>query len=250
MKLLKILYLYIFGYVDIVVSGFFTERFINLCFAKSIFLWKLDRISSCEIVARISKKDFKKIRSLAKATKSKVQIFKKKGVPFVLNRYKKRKIFAITLGVIAILIFGLTRFVWNIEINGDMEIDKNLILMELKKSGIQEGKLISKIDTSKAINNICMKNENISWCGIKIKGTNVIVSLEEASLKNEVIDENIVCDIVAKKDGIITKVTARNGTPVVKEGDLIKKDDVLISNVIEGKYTDPRNVAANRRSFG
>ena len=183
MKLLKILYLYIFGYVDIRVSGFFTERFVNLCFAKSIFLWKLTRISSGEIEARINIVDFKKIHKIAKTSKCKVKINSKKGMPFLLHKYKKRKSFAITFLVVAILIFGLTRFIWNIEINCDGDIDKKQILNILSQSGIEEGKLISRVNTEKAINEICMKNEKISWCGIKIEGTNIIVSLEMATLK-------------------------------------------------------------------
>lgn len=183
MKLFKILYLYILGYVDIRVSGYFTERFVNLCFAKSVFLWKLNHISAFEIGARISIKDFRKIRKIAKASKCKVHIDSKKGIPFLLNRYKKRKIFAITLVVVAVFVFGLTRFIWKVEIRCDGEIDRNMIFSILRESGIEEGKLISKINTEKAINEICMKNETISWCGIKIQGTNIIVSLEMATLK-------------------------------------------------------------------
>lgn len=249
MKLFKILYLYIFGYIDIRVSGFFTERFINLCFAKSIFLWKLNRISSGEIEARIMKCDFYKLRKIAKNSKCKVKLVRKRGLPFIINRYKKRKVFAITFMVVAILIFSLTRFVWNIEINCDGEFNKTQIINILNRNGIEEGKPISKINTSKTINDICMNGENISWCGIKIKGTNVIVSLEKAVLQDEIFDETKLCDIVAKKDGVVTKIVARNGTPIVKEGDMIKSGDILISNIIEGKYTEPRSVAANRRCF-
>ena len=183
MKLIKILYLYIFGYVDIKITGFFTERFLNLCFAKSVFLWKFKRISSTQIEARISVKDFKKIHNISKKSKCKVHILSKQGLPFLLHRYKKRKIFAITFLVIAILIFGLTRVVWTVEINCDGEINKSQIINILNENGIEKGKLISKINTEKAINEICMKNEKISWCGIKIEGTNVIVSLELATLK-------------------------------------------------------------------
>ena len=247
MKLFKILYLYILGYVDVRVTGFFTERFVNLCFAKSVFLWKLKRVSSGEIEARISRSDFKKLKAIARASKCKVKVSRKRGIPFVLNRYKKRKVFAITFMVVAILIFGLTRFVWNIEIDCDGEINKNEVMKILNKNGIEEGKLISKIDTNKVINEICMKEEDISWCGIKIRGTNVIVSLEKAVLKENIIDENSICDIVAKKDGIITKITARNGSLVAKEGDLVREGDVLISNLIEGKYTEARQVNADRR---
>ena len=127
MKLFKILYLYFFGYVDIRISGYFTERFVNLCFAKSVFLWKLDRISSFEIKARISISDYRKIHSIAKASKCNVHIVSKKGIPFLLHRYQRRKIFAITFVVVAILIFGLTKFIWNIEINCDGDIDKNQV---------------------------------------------------------------------------------------------------------------------------
>ena len=155
----------------------------NLCFAKSVFLWKLTRISSIEVGARISVKDFKKIHGIAKASKCKVHIASKKGIPFLLHRYKRRKTFAITFAVVAIFIFGLTRFVWNIEIRCDGEIDTNQIRSILSDCGIEEGKLISRMNTEKAINEICMKNEKISWCGIKISGTNVIVSLEMATLQ-------------------------------------------------------------------
>jgi len=182
MKLFKILYLYIFGYVDIKISGYFTERFVNLCFAKSVFLWKLARISSFEIKARISIKDFKKIHKIAKASKCKVQIDSKRGIPFLLHNYRKRKIFAITFVVVAVFIFGLTRFIWNVEINCDGNIDRNKILDILSNNGIKEGKLISQINIDKAINEVCMKNEEIAWCGIKLEGTNVIVSLEMATI--------------------------------------------------------------------
>ena len=39
---------------------------------------------------------------------------------------------------------------------------------------------------------------------------------------------------------------ARNGTAVVKEGDEVKTGDILISNILEGKYTESRNVHASR----
>ena len=86
MKFLKVLYLYLFGYVDIKIEGFFTERFVNLCFAKGIFLWKLTYASSIALSARISISDFKKLRKIAKQTKCKVEISSKKGLPFLLHK--------------------------------------------------------------------------------------------------------------------------------------------------------------------
>ena len=131
--------------------------------SKGIFLWRIARNKSTEVLMRIPIKDFKKLHRIAKKTKCRVEITSKKGLPFLVHKYKKRKIFAITLLVIAILIFGLTKFVWNIEINCDEEINNEEILGILSGAGIEEGKLISKLDTNKAINDICMKKEDISW---------------------------------------------------------------------------------------
>ena len=80
-----------------------------------------------------------------------------------MNRYKKRKIFAITLGVIAILIFGLTRFVWNIDILCDESINKEEIIKLLEQDGIKEGVMIHKIDKEKVINEIRLQRDDISW---------------------------------------------------------------------------------------
>lgn len=45
--------------------------------------------------------------------------------------------------------------------------------------------------------------------------------------------------------GIIVKVNALNGTPLVKEGDTVKQGSILVGGWLEGKYTGMRYVHAN-----
>jgi len=213
-----------------------------MCISKKIFLWRLTRSRSTQIEARISISDFKRLRQIAKKTKCKVEIDGKKGLPFLLYKYKKRKIFAITLIVIAILIFGLTRFIWNIDIKCNEQVDEAHILEILKDNGIKEGTFINGINTSKAINAICLENEDISWVGIKIDGTNIVVSIEKATEKPKIIDNNEICNIVSDKDAVITKITPLNGTARVAVGDTVKPGDLLVEGIIEGKYTGNRYV--------
>ena len=42
-------------------------------------------------------------------------------------------------------------------------------------------------------------------------------------------------DIVAEKDGRITSIVTRNGVPLVKPGDEVKKGDILVSGKVEVK---------------
>lgn len=45
--------------------------------------------------------------------------------------------------------------------------------------------------------------------------------------------------------GIIVKVNALNGTPLVKEGNTVKQGSILVGGWLEGKYTGMRYVHAN-----
>lgn len=245
----KILYLKFFGYLNIEVEGFFVEKFINMCFAKRIFLWRLERKNSTTITARISINDFKLLPKIAKKTKCKVSLKEKRGLPFLINKYKKRKIFAITLLVIALFIFGLTRFVWNVEIICDETIDKDEIYSILNECGIREGVLISKIDENKAINEIRLKRDDISWVGIKIVGTNAKVQIVSSTEKPEIVDKSQPCNIVSDKEGVITKILALSGTARVNVGDNVSPGTLLVEGVMEGKYTGNRYVRAEGEIF-
>ncbi|MBO5397416.1 MAG: sporulation protein YqfD [Clostridia bacterium] len=238
------LYMYFTGFVNITVEGFFTERFINSCFSNAIFLWDLQRENSSFFRVKISVKDFKKIKKIARATKCKVKISNKKGLPILIHKYRKRKILAIAILVIAIFIFVLTRFIWNIDIVGGNNINEEEIKTLLAESGIEIGKRKSEFNLDKAINKIRMQREDISWIGIDIKGTNLIVNINEADKSPEVIDVNEVCNIVADKDGEISKLIVKQGTARVAVGDKVKKGDLLVEGVMEGKYTGIRQVHA------
>lgn len=86
------------------------------------------------------------------------------------------------------------------------------------------------------------KEKILHGFGIDIKGTNAQVKVVEADIKPQIIDEEDYCNIVCNKDAVIIKVNAQNGTPMVKEGELVRAGMVLIAGWLEGKYTGTRYV--------
>ena len=239
---IKILIYYIFGYVNIVVEGFFIERFINTCISKQILFWNTKRPKSTVLSANIGVSNFKNVVKIAKKCNCKIKINNKNGLPFLLNKYRKRKVFAGTLIFIILVIIAVSNFIWNIQISGVDEVKQKEILEFIQNEGVQIGKYKNKIDLQYLINKIRIEREDIAWIGMEIKGTNLIIEVVEADKKPEIIDENEYCNIVATNDGIVSKVKAQNGTPLVKEGDTVKKGDILIQGLIEGKYTENRYV--------
>lgn len=240
---IKILIYYIIGYINITVEGFFIEKFINICISKGIFFWKTNRSKSTIFSANISIKRFKEIVKIAKLCKCKIKINSKKGLPFIFYKYKKRKIFVFSLIVVVTSMIAISNFIWNIEVIGiDDENMKKEIIEFINNEGITTGKLKKNINPQSIINSIRIKRDDIAWVGIKIKGTNLIIEVVKADAKPEIIDENDYCNIVAAKDGVIEKVQAQNGTPIVQKGDTVKKGDILIKGEMEGKYTEKRLV--------
>lgn len=241
---LKVLLSYIVGYVKIKVEGYYIERFINICNNKKIFLWKVKRDKSTIMYARVRINEFKRLRQIAKTTKCKVEIEEKKGLPFFLNKYKKRKIFAICLLSIVLMLTITSNYIWNIEIISDGTIDETEIISMLEQEGLGIGKLKGKIDTKKIINNIRLNRNDIAWIGINIEGTNARVEIIKSTEKPQIVADDEYCSIISDKEGIITKINAQNGTTAVKVGDLVRVGTPLVSGWLEGKYTGIRYVHA------
>lgn len=174
-----------------------------------------------------------------------MNIEQKKGLPFVLHRYKKRKLFLAFFLLLVISIGVLSNYIWNIDIICNEEINKQEIIQLLNENGLNLGIPKSKIEVSKITNAVRYEREDIAWVGINLKGTNAIIELVKAKEKPELLNEDELCNIVSNKEGVITKVDVYNGTANVKVGDLVKTGTILINGWMEGKYTGIRYVAAS-----
>lgn len=243
MELIKIAISYILGYIRVTVEGYYIERFINICISNKILIWNIKREKGgIKLFLNVGINDFKKIGQIAKKTKCKIKISKKRGLPFLLNRYKKRKIFGVFLIILIMLIMMSSNYIWNIEIQIENNEQLDGIKQELVEAGLEVGKNKNKIKTSEIIQQIRLKRKDVSWIGIELKGTNAIVKIVKAKEAPEIIKENDYTNIVAKRSGIITKIVAQNGTAKVKVGDTVQEGTVLIEGTMTGKYTDIRYV--------
>ncbi len=241
---IKIIFSYLLGFLKISIEGYYIERFINICKNKKITIWKLKRNSSISLILNVRINEFKDICKIAKKTGCKIKIKNKKGLPFLLHRYKKRKIFLILLLLMLVIIGVSSRYVWNVDIS--IEDDEELVNIreDLEDAGLKVGVLKTKIDTKEIINQIRLERQDVAWIGIEMKGTNAIVRVVKADEAPDVIDEDEYCNIVSNKSGIITKINVQEGTANVEVGDTIKEGDILINGWMEGKYTGIRYVHA------
>ncbi len=196
---IKILLNYILGYLNIEIEGYFVEKFINICISKNIFLWNIKRTRATIAYSNIGIKNFRKISKIAKSTKCRVKIKSKKGLPFIFNKYRKRKVFFVFLLLLTVGVISLSNFVWNIEVTGNVNIPKEELIKNLEADGLKLGTLKSKINAKEIINKMRLERNDLAWIGIQLKGTNAIVKIVESDKRPEIIDEKDYCNIVATK---------------------------------------------------
>ena len=242
--LIKILFNYIIGYIRISIEGYYIERFINICRNNKIAIWKLKRDKNVKLELNVGIRDLRKLKKILKQTQCKMKILRKRGLPFLFNKYRKRKIFFAFLLLIIILLAITSNFVWNIEVITEDNEPIDNIYQDVVNSGLSIGKLKSQINTKEIINKVRLDRDDIAWMGIELKGTNAIVKIVKATAKPEIVNESDYCSIVSDKQGIITKINAQNGTIAVKVGDTVNIGTPLINGWMEGKFTGIRYVHA------
>jgi len=234
---------YLAGYLVIRVRGIGLEKFINLCSAENICLWDVIRIQNT-LQVKMSLHHFKKIRSIASKTKCRVYIETKRGLPFVFAKLKKRKLLMLGGILFLVSLYMLSSIIWYIDVVGVKTLKKEEILDQLERLGFETGIWKHGIDLKNIENELFLNNQQISWVNIKIKGIKAIVEIVEKTPPPP-IKSTTPCNVVARDKGLITEIVVLKGEPVVKEGDMVEKGQVLISGIIEIEEAQPYYVHAD-----
>ncbi len=221
------------GYVVFECNGYFIERFLNITAKRRIGLWGIKRINIATVRAKIKAKEFIQLKEVAKKSNTKIKIIHKRGLPFILHRYRKRKGFFIGVISFFLMLWILSSFVWSIEIKGNIKVNSEQIMQTLKESGILSGKLSILCNINDAKLRLLTNHKELCWVDVAIKGSKVIISVKEGILPPQIIPKDKPCNIVAKKDGQITFIEAYDGIKAVRKGDTVSKGELLISGVID-----------------
>ena len=231
---------YLNGYVKIRVQGFSPERFLNMCSYHDIYIWGLTP-SGNGYEMYISIADFRRLKPLARKTHSKITLAERRGFPFFLFRYRKRKLFFFGLLICLVLLQVYSLFIWDIHFEGNEKWPDETLAEYLRSEGVAPFMLKSEVDCPGIVKNIRKEYNDIVWVSASVDGSRLKIQIKENedTLLNESGSENTdkktsadgeerPTDLIAATDGIITSIVTRSGIPQVHVGDEVKKGDILV----------------------
>lgn len=231
---------YLKGYIAFSADGNFIERFINLIARNRITIWGT-RKKGRYLCANVSVKDFKKLMKIAEQTGTNVAVEREVGFPYQKKKYGKRKGLAAGIIFSVLFIFIMSKFIWSIEITGNTEVESLKILDALENAGVKVGTYIDGVDFDIMQQKAMLQLDGISWMGYILDGTRLTIEVRERIEAPELVGKDQPCNIVARKTGVITKLSVYEGFPEVKVGDLVMEGDLIVNSII----TTPKGNSVN-----
>lgn len=224
------LFRYLKGYVCILVSGSQVSRFINLCANHHIEIWDIS-IEETGYSMKMGIQDFFLIKGMLKKTGSSLKIRQKRGFTFWLKKQAKRKLFLAGPFLCLFLLWFFSHFLWSIDVLGNRQITKDMLVDFLNEQGVHYGMSLTEIPLAEIKLKLRESYEEINWVSVSVKGTELEIRIKENDVWSEKREELPGLSLCSPVDGTITDVLVRQGVALVKRGDQVKTGDVLI----EGK---------------
>lgn len=221
------------GRVTIEIKLINPDRILNIFWSRNINIYKINKKNISSIRMDIDYINYDEVCEVIKALGGKVNIIKRRGVIFYLKNISKKLSLVVGLMTFLVVIFLLSNYIWAIDINVKQNISPFEIRQHLKEIGIRPGiakKDIVVEDIEKKLENV---NSEILWLRARIEGSTLNITIEEKiNPPTELVGE--YGNLVASEDGEVVKVYTYGGRSVVKQGQMVKKGDILIEG-IDGK---------------
>lgn len=220
------------GYVRVRLTGRSPERFFNLCRSSKILLWNIV-CEKEEYRFFLLLPDFYRIRPFAKKAGVRVRIQEKLGLPFFLYRNRKRKLFAVGAASFFLLLFVLSRFIWNISFSGNLLFTDDMLTGQLREIGVCYGMPKRGVDCDRIEEELRSRCPRIVWVSAHVSGTRLQIRIRENETADGIpLREESPRNLVAETAGTVVSILVRAGKAAVQPGDEVEKGQILVEGML------------------
>lgn len=216
---------YVAGMVELRLPAQRTEELLQQLTAAGIHLYQIKRRDEY-LYLWIHLDDFGILQHLLRERRCSFHVQKKQGIPFILSAIKRRKGLWLGCFFSLALLYLLFSFLWSYEVSGNVQYSDAHMIALVQEYGLLPGSRIAKFDYDALEQQIILDHPEFVWVQLQPNGTTLNITVKERLPDEEA--EQQQGSIVAESDGRIMEFLVFRGTPLVKQGDWVKKGQVLI----------------------
>ena len=220
------------GGLHIEIHGIEPERFLSLCAKDGIVLREIACKTPERFTAWISAGDFFRMRRHARRLRCRVLVLEKRGIPFALKNVVGRRGLWIGAVLCAAAVIWLSSFVWTIRVEGCQTLQEQEILAALAEAGLKTGTRRSTLAIRDVKTDVLTRLDRLSYLTINFKGIGAIVHVWERRITPERLAEDVPCDVISTRTGVILRLRVRMGKAEVGIGDTVEPGTKLASGTV------------------
>lgn len=217
------------GKLHIRITGACPEDFLFLLAKGGVIFrdyQKTDPLTA-QLVIPAAKQDV--AATCAKKSMCDMEILKYYGFVPSMKRMGFRLVFLVFLALLVVSVFRIQEHILFLKVEGNTTIPTQKIIRLLETEAIGFWTSYDEMDMEHIKNAVLSQLPELSYLTINKQGVVATVIVRQREGHPESIF--YPSDILAKKGGVITSVTATAGTPQVKPGDIVVPGQLLISGV-------------------
>jgi similar to stage IV sporulation protein len=219
------------GEVRVRVTSGFPERVLNLCGARGLTFWDVCWVSPTEFACSMTRRDYRALRQAAGRLDCTLTAERRTGAPYFLARFRRRYVLVGGAMFCAVaLLFG-SFFIWDFQIEGNSSVTDEAILRCLERNGVRLGTFGFAINSEDLRNHALLEMPELVWITVNVSGCQAQVQVRERLPSPERVDRRTPQNVVARRAGVVLKITALSGQRRVLAGTTVEQGQLLISGV-------------------
>ena len=225
---------YLQGSAVLQVESAYPERIVNLCSAHGIPFWDVRWENAIRFTMRTTRWGERRLRQAAAQTDATILRLGQTGAPVLALRLRRRYALLSGAALLLALLAASNFFIWDFEVTGNDTVPEEVILRALEKEGVTVGCPGLAVDQETLRNHVLLELHDVSWMAVNVKGCVAHVQVVERRRPPDIVQEKKPTDVVAARDGLVTKVEALDGRAQVMRGSTVIRGQQLIAGVSGG----------------
>ena len=209
------------------------ERVVNLCAAGGVPFWNVTWLTAERLRFTTTRSGERRLREIMAELDAEVSVVERSGAPELWRRVRRRYVLLGAAALLPLVLAVSAGRIWGFEVSGNDTVATAEILQALERCGVAVGTRGVGLDQDDLRNRVLPMLPDVVYLAVNVRGCTAHVQVVERVRPPHLYRDSDVQNIVAARDGLITKIEALDGVTCAAVGETVQAGQVLLSGVAD-----------------
>ena len=209
------------------------ERVVNLCAAGGVPFWNVRWLTAERLRFTTTRSGERRLREIMAELDAEVSVVERSGAPELWRRVRRRYVLLGAAALLPLVLAVSAGRIWGFEVSGNDTVATPEILQALERCGVAVGTRGVGLDQDDLRNRVLPLLPDVVYLAVNVRGCTAHVQVVERTRPPHLYRDSDIQNVVAARDGLITKIEALDGVTCVQVGDTVQAGQVLLGGVAD-----------------